>query len=131
MEHSDPILEVLIMACRKPGMYGLDFRYESVVHFLNGAHAGGTALEGFDEWVTSTEPVNEHLPWWVIIRRRVVPHSEPIAALSPADTEALLTALAQELTDYRNCRRRGGIGAVYARFLERFPLAYKDPGPEE
>lgn len=81
MEHSDPILEVLIMACRKPGMYGLDFRYESVVHFFNGAHAGGTAV--------------------------------------------------QELTDYRNCRRRGGVGAVYARFLERFPLAYSDAGAEE
>lgn len=112
-------------------MYGVDYRYESVVTFLKGAHVGGTALEGFDEWVTSSESVNEHLPWWVIIKRRVVPHSDPIAASSPADTEALLEALAQQLTDYRNCRRRGGIGAVYARFVKRFPLAYHDDGSRQ
>ena len=74
----DPI-ELFLSVCEKPGMYIHSWRFDAVWSFIEGFDSawGTRPLEGFREWLIVERGEWTNLPWFMIIRDRVYPDSDP------------------------------------------------------
>ncbi len=108
-------IELFCRVIDKPGMYLPARGFDAVWSFIEGYDAAqrSEALRGFREWLIVQRGLWTNLPWFMIIRERVLPDSDP--GTMPKDEnehELLKVELKRCLLDFDATRKQKGVAGI-------------------
>ena len=116
-DNRDP-LELFLLVAEKPGMFVHAKRFDVVWGFIEGFDTAraGAPLKGFREWLVLQRGAWSNLAWFMLIRERVFPDSDPGLLPEPHEHEALLAELRSTLAAFRRDLDREGLSAILQRY---------------
>jgi hypothetical protein len=114
------VLEFFRFVCAKPGMFLHSTGYDAVWSFIEGFDTARDRgpLAGFREWLLLERGEWTNLPWFMLIRERSYPGSDPGRLPTFREHAVLRTELAKCLRAFETQRERVGLHAIFARYQD-------------
>lgn len=112
-------LTLFIQVCDKPRMFTQSSRYEIVCAYLSGYDAAlrGECLSGFGRWLLSESDEFLPLPWWAMIRKKLIPDADPTGPLTDEESEAARLSLKGLLEQYKGQLEKYGLEGAHYKFV--------------